>query len=165
MRKDESLRGAIELRLSGQAEKAREILLKLVEAYPDDAEVNYQTAWVHDILGCEREAVPFYVQAIELGLKGEDLEGALLGLGSTYRTLGKYEQAETTLRRGLKEFPQKRVFQIFLAMTLYNLERNHEAMELLLTNIVETTTDESILGYRRAILLYATQLDRVWNEE
>jgi hypothetical protein len=59
------LQEAIELRSTGHAEEARTILLDLVATYPDDAEISYQTAWVHDTLGREREAVPFYVQAIE----------------------------------------------------------------------------------------------------
>ncbi len=161
----DQLREAVELRSTGHAEEARELLSALAAKYPDDAEMNYQAAWVYDILGREREAMPFYVRAIELGLEGEDLEGALLGLGSTYRILGDYEQAEVVLRRGLKEFPQKRVFQIFLAMTLYNLERYHDAMELVLTNLAETTTDESILRRKQAILSYGMQLDHACDEE
>jgi tetratricopeptide (TPR) repeat protein len=158
------LQEAIELRSTGRAEEAQTILLDLVATYPDDAEINYQTAWVHDNLGLEREAVPFYVRAIELGLSGEDLEGALLGLGSTYRTLGEYQQAEETLRRGMTMFPHNRAFQVFLAMTLYNSRRYQEAMELLLTNLAETTADETILRYKRAILFYAPQLDQTWDE-
>jgi tetratricopeptide (TPR) repeat protein len=144
--------------------EARTILLDLVATYPDDAEINYQTAWVHDTLGREREAVPFYVQAIELGLSGPDLEGAFLGLGSTYRTIGAYQSAEETFRRGMATFPHNRALQVFLAMTMYNLHRYQEAMELLLTALAETTSDETILQYKRAILFYAPQLDQVWDE-
>lgn len=158
------LQEAIELRSTGRAEEARTLLLELAAAYPDDAEVNYQTAWAHDNVGLEREAVPFYVRAIELGLSGAELEGALLGLGSTYRALGAYPQAEETLRRGMREFPHNRSFQVFLAMTLYNLRQHQEAMELLLTALVETTADESILRYKRAISFYAPQLDQTWEE-
>ncbi len=158
------LEEAIELRSAGRAEEARAILLELVAASPNDAEINYQTAWVHDTLGREREAVPFYVRAIELGLSGADLEGALLGLGSTYRTLGMYQQAEDTLRRGIQAFPHNRAFPVFLAMTQYNTRHYSEAMELLLTTLAETTADASILRYKRAILFYAPQLDQTWDE-
>lgn len=159
------LQEAIELRSTGRAEEARTILLGLVAAHPDDAEINYQTAWVHDTLGREREAVSFYVRAIEQGLTDKDLEDALLGLGSTYRTLGEYQQAEETLRCGMATFPNNRAFQVFLAMTLYNLHRYHEATELLLTNLAETTSDATIIQYKRAILFYAPQLDQVWDGE
>lgn len=159
------LQEAIALRSTGDAQEARTILLDLVAAYPDDAEINYQTAWVHDTLGREREAVPFYVRAIEQGLSGKDLEGAFFGLGSTYRTIGAYQASEETFRRAMVAFPHNRAFQVFLAMTLYNLHRYQEAVELLLTNLAETTSDEAILQYQRAILFYAPQLDQTWDAE
>jgi predicted Zn-dependent protease len=79
--------------------------------------------------------------------------------------LGAYEQAEETLRGGITTFPHNRAFQVFLAMTLYNLHRYQQAMELLLTTLTETSSDESILQYKRAILFYAPQLDQMWNGE
>jgi predicted Zn-dependent protease len=76
-----------------------------------------------------------------------------------------YQQAEETLRRGMVAFPHNRAFQIFLAMALYNLHRYQEAMELLLTNLAETTSDDAILSYKRAILFYTPQLDQTWDGE
>ena len=89
------------------------LLLELVAAYPDEAEITYQTAIVHDNLGLERESIPFYIQTLTRGLSGPDTatklmkrERAFPGLGSTYRGPGEYRQAEETLRRGLREFPE-----------------------------------------------------------
>ncbi|WP_309244147.1 tetratricopeptide repeat protein, partial [Paenibacillus sp. GbtcB18] len=47
--------------------------------------------------------------------------GAWLGLGSTYRALGEYESARTCFRHAIREYPEAREFQIFYAMSLYNL--------------------------------------------
>ena len=159
---------AIQLRETGRAkqdqailEEARTLLLELVAAYPDDAEITYQTAVVHDNLGLSREAIPFYLRALSQGLSGSDLERALMGLGSTYRALGEYKQAEETLRRGVKEFPHNRAIQVFLAMTLYNLQDYKEAMELVLTNLMETTSDETLQYYKRVISYYALHLDEI----
>ncbi|GCE09755.1 tetratricopeptide repeat protein [Dictyobacter aurantiacus] len=160
------LQTAIQLREVGRPQEARTLLLELLALYPDDAELNYQTAWAHDNLGLESEAVPFYLRAIELGLSKDSLQGALLGLGSTYRTLGEYKKAEQMLRRGMQEFPQDRAFPVFLAMALHNLQRHAEAMQLLLTNLAETTAEPSILCYKKALLFYAPQLDKTWaNDE
>ncbi len=159
---EEQLAEAIRLREAGEHEAARAMLLALVAAYPDDAQVQLQTAWVHDTLGLEREAVPFYERAFALGLAGEARRGALLGLGSTYRTLGAYPQAEETLRRGVREFPEDGAFPVFLAMVLYNRGQHAQAMELLLRALAETSDDTHIQRYRRAILLYADKLDHVW---
>lgn len=167
---------AIHLRETGRAkqdqailEEARVILLELIAAYPDEAEITYQTAIVHDNLGLERESIPFYVQTLTQGLSGPDTvtklmkrERAFLGLGSTYRGLGEYQQAEETLRRGLREFPQSRPLQVFLAMTLYNTEQYKEAMELVLTNLLETTSDETLQHFKRGLLFYALHLDETW---
>jgi tetratricopeptide (TPR) repeat protein len=153
---------AIQLREAGELEQARAMLLELVAAYPDDPVVNYQCAWSHDALGHEREAVPFYERAIALGLQGEQLAGALLGLGSTYRCLGEYQQAIETLGRGAAQFPEQRSFEVFLAMALYNAGAHAEATERLLRALAETSADASIQRYQRAILFYADKLDQTW---
>jgi tetratricopeptide (TPR) repeat protein len=160
---------AIQLREEGRAkqdqailDEARTLLLDLVAAYPDDAEINYQTGIAHDNSGLGREAITFYVQALELGLSGPDLERCLLGLGSTYRALGFYQKAEETLRRGVREFPHHRGLQVFLAMALYNTQSYKEAMELLLANLMETTSDEKLQYFKRGISYYAQHLDETW---
>ncbi len=158
----DELERAVYLRENGRAEEARELLLKLVAEKPDDPQINYQCAWVHDLLGREQEAVPFYERAIEEGLAGEDLEGAMLGLGSTFRALGDYQRAVETLRSGTTRFPNNRAMQVFLAMALYNAGECREAVELLLRNLAETTSDEGISAYNRAILFYAGRLDDTW---
>jgi tetratricopeptide (TPR) repeat protein len=153
---------AIQLRAEGRHEESRDLLLALHAAAPDDPLINYQCAWAHDLLGHELAAVPYYERAIALGLSGDELRGALLGLGSTYRCLGLYKQSAETLKRGADSFPDDRVFEVFLAMSLYNLGQPSPALELLLRHLAETTQDESILRYRRAILFYADKLDQTW---
>ncbi len=159
---DDRLAEAIRLREAGRLEESRALLLELVAAHGDDARVHYQTAWTHDRLGLEREAVPYYERALALGLDGDDLAGALLGLGSTYRALGDYERAVATLRRGAEAFPERRVMEVFLAMALYNAGHHREAMERLLRALAETSSDESIRRYQRAIAFYADKLDQTW---
>lgn len=153
---------AIALREAGQVEEARLLLLALHAERPDDPIVNLQCAWVHDKLGLEAEAVPYYEAAIRNGLEDEDLRHALLGLGSTYRTLGRYDEALTTLTRGVEDFPQDRAMQVFRAMALYNMGRPKEACEVLLRIISDTTADERIRAYESAIDIYAADLDRTW---
>ena len=47
-------------------------------------------------------------------------------------------------------------------MVCYNLGRHKEGMESLLAVLAATTTDPAIAPYRRAIALYAEDLDRRW---
>ena len=62
----------------------------------------------------------------------------------------------------MKEFPHNRAIQVFLAMTLYNLQFYKEAMELILTNLMETTSDEKLQYFKRGISYYASHLDETW---
>lgn len=153
----------IALRKEGKLDEAIHLAKELVSQEPADPIAHYQCAWCHDSAGLEKEAVPYYEKAIELGLTPEDdLPGALLGLGSTYRTLGQYEQAAKTLATGMHKFPEDRSFPVFLSMAYYNLGRHHEAMTLLLQNLAETSSDPAISAYQKAILFYANDLDKTW---
>lgn len=151
------------LRKEGKLDEAIVLAKELVQTEPANPVAQYQCAWCHDSAGLEKEAVPYYEKAIELGLSPEDdLAGALLGLGSTYRTLGRYEEAAETLAKGMQQFPDDRSFPVFLSMAYYNLGRHHEAMTLLLQNLAETTSDPSLFAYRKALLFYANDLDKTW---
>lgn len=153
---------AISLREEGKLEESKDLMLEIVGDNPDDPVANYQCAWSHDRLGLETEAVPYYVRAIDRGLTGADLEGAFLGLGSTYRTIGEYEKSFETLARGVDQFPGNRALQIFLSMSLYNLGKHAEAMEILLRNIAETSRDPEIIKYERALFYYKDRLNETW---
>ena len=151
-----------EARRSGDLEGARQLALGLAAEHPRDAELQYEAACVHDELGREAEAVPFYEAALVLGLPEESLRGAYLGLGSTLRTLGRYRQAEATLRAGLARFPDAAELKTFLAMTLHNLGQSRQAVELLLTVLADTSADAHVATYRKAIRFYARDIERVW---
>ncbi|MDM5278181.1 tetratricopeptide repeat protein [Paenibacillus silvae] len=157
------LQQAIGWRQGGKLKEAIELLHKITDQEPDHGEAWYQLAWAHDSLGLEREAVPYYEKALQLELSAEDRAGAILGLGSTYRTLAQYKQAQMWLLTGINEFPERREFEVFYAMVLYNLGEHAEAMQRLLIQLADTSTDQGISDYSRAIRYYADQLDRVWN--
>jgi tetratricopeptide (TPR) repeat protein len=152
-----------ELRKNGQHEEAKAQLVKLAAQFPANPVVQYETACVHDFLGFEREAVPFYLAAIQNGLSGNELRNTYLGLGSTYRTLGMYEESKKTFLEGLHHFPEATEIRVFLAMTQYNLADYHTAVASLLKVIADTTADSETKSYARAIYEYAEDLDRIWD--
>lgn len=160
--RDRLLAEAVALRAGGAREEARERLVALAARLPGDAEVAYQTAWAHDVLGREAEAVPHYEAALAgSGLTADDRRGALLGLGSTYRTLGRYEEAVALLEGAVDAFPEDGALRAFLAMALYNTGRHHDSVRLLLTLVAETSGDPSVRAYRPAIEHYARDLDAI----
>lgn len=159
---DTQMQQAIELRKNGQAKQAKTILLNLLSSDPNDPMLLYQVAWTYDNLGLEAQAVPYYEQALANGLQGEDRQGAMLGLGSTYRTLAHYDKAAALFKQAIQDYPKAREFKVFYAMVLYNLEKYAEGMQLLMTELAETTSDKGIEQYQKAILFYADKLDQVW---
>ena len=163
--RDARLAEAMALRASGDEagrQRARELLLTLAAELPDDAEVAYQTAWLHDVLGLEAEAAPFYERALAgTGLAESDRLGSHLGYASTLRTLGRYPEAVAAFHEGLAEFPFDHALRTFLAMALYNVGEHHEAMRTLLETLAATSSDPGIQSYRPAIEYYAKDLDAV----
>lgn len=156
------LEKAIKYRESQQPKESNELLLELVLEFPNNASINYQCGWSFDLLGEEEKAVPYYEKSIDLGLSSNELEGALLGLGSTFRTLGEYEKSKKVLQKGMDAFPNNKAIQTFYSMTLYNLKEHKKAMEILLNCLLETTSDENLLRYERAINFYSDKLDETW---
>lgn len=158
----EKLASAIKLRESEKHEEARQLLLEVHAEFPDDPQVNYQCAWIHDLLGLEKEAISFYEKAIQAGLGGNELKSALLGMGSTYRCIGEYNKSIETFQQALNLFPNSHEFKVFLGMAYYNIDEHSKAMELLLNSLADTSSDEGILRYQRAIRFYSDNLDQTW---
>ena len=158
----EKLASAIRLRESEKHGEARQLLLELHSEFPEDPQINYQCAWIHDLLGLEREAIPFYEKAIQTGLSGDDLKSALLGMGSTYRCIGEYQLSIETFQHALTLFPNSHEFNVFLGMAYYNIGEHSKAMELLLNSLASTSSDEGVLRYQRAIRFYSDKLNQIW---
>ncbi|SDN09305.1 Tetratrico peptide repeat-containing protein [Psychrobacillus sp. OK028] len=153
---------AIILRNTGRTIESNELLLQLVEKYPNNASIHYQCGWSFDVLGEETQAISFYETAIKLGLPNDELEGAIIGLGSTYRALGFYEKSKDVFLNGIELFPNNKAIQVFYAITLYNLSEHSNATELLLNILLETTNEKQILAYEKALKFYSKHLDDVW---
>jgi RimJ/RimL family protein N-acetyltransferase len=161
---EERIKKGVQLREEGDIQASIELFKLLIEEEPRNGSIHYQCAWSHDALGKEREAIPYYEKAMRLGLNELDLQGAYLGLGSTYRTLGEYENAKQVLLNGMERFPDHNALKLFYSMTLHNSDEHSEAMEILLNLLAETSADQTIQSYRKAIKFYAGQLDKVWEQ-
>jgi tetratricopeptide (TPR) repeat protein len=158
----ERLEKALKLRADNLLKESNQLMMNIQSDYVEDAYVNYQTAWSFDVLGLEKEAVPYYEKAISLGLDDYDERAAYLGLGSTYRTIGEYSKSEEVFQTGISKYPDYKVLQVFYAMTLFNLKKQDESIEQLLDVVISSSADESILEYQSAIEFYKDKLHQVW---
>jgi len=155
--KDE-LDAIIGARAYGQSEEILPRLRKLEAKHPNVAEINYQLAWSCDVLDRAADALPYYEKAVALGLPPNELSGALIGLGSTLRSLGQLERSAEVLRSGQTQFPDNPEFAVFLSLTLHQQGKSAEALRLALDTLCETTDDPGLTAYQRAIRHAAAKL-------
>ncbi len=153
---------AIQLRKDNKPDQAMALLSGLLRDHPDDPAVNYQMAWTCDFTGKESEAVPYYEKAISNGLTGEDRKGAMLGLGSTYRCLGEYQKSLKIFDQAISEFSEDRSLKVFRALTLHNLGQSEDSIGQLLVLLLDTTSDQAIKAYDKALRFYSDKLSEKW---
>lgn len=158
----EQIAEVVRLRDAGLLDASRALSLSLLAEYPDDTALNLQAAWTHDTMGLEVEAVPFYERAIAAGLDDEDLRGALLGLGSTYRVIGRDADAARTLAQGIARFPDDGAMRAFYALALHSAGEHTHATQEFLRIILGTSQDPQIERYRRALSEYMEHPDERW---
>ncbi|MSU46267.1 MAG: tetratricopeptide repeat protein [Lacunisphaera sp.] len=155
---EEELDAIVGARAHGQLEEILPRLKSLDKSHPNVAQINHQLAWTCDVLDRAKDALPYYEKAVALGLPPNELSGALLGLGSTLRNLGKHERSAEVLRSGKIQFPESSEFDVFLALTFYQQGKHAEAMQLVLNTLCATTDDPGLTAYQRAIRHAATKL-------
>ncbi|WP_461613926.1 tetratricopeptide repeat protein [Clostridium sp. Marseille-QA1073] len=153
---------AINLRKSGKLRESNELLVKLANAYPEDAMINYHCACGLEALGLDADAIHYYENAIYGGLPNEDLQEAIINLGNNYRALGRYVKARQVFEYGLNIFPKNNAIKVFYAMTLHNLKEYEKSMEILLKVLAETSNDKNIMKYKKVIQFYSDKLDMRW---
>jgi tetratricopeptide (TPR) repeat protein len=113
-----------------------------------------ERAFDYDREGFEAEAIPHYEKAIAAGLSGEQLERALLGLGSSLRNVDRVEESVAVLEDACRRFPDHQALPVFLAFSLWSAGRRGEALALLARKLGEGS------GYERAVREYADAIER-----
>ena len=113
-----------------------------------------EQAVAYDREGYEAEAIPHYEQAIAAGLDDEQLQKAMLGLGSSLRNVDRIDESVSVLEDAVRRFPDHRSLPVFLAFSLWSAGRRGEALALLARRLGDGS------GYERAIGEYADDIER-----
>lgn len=150
------------LRERGEARAAIELLVPYAEANHDDGEVALMIAELCDSSGRTREAVPHYERALASDLPIEDFIEASIGLGSSLRALGEYEQSIAILDAAHAKRPDNRVVETFLAMAQFNAGHQQKAFETLLRILSEASANQDIRAYSGALTFYAEDIAATW---
>jgi len=161
---EETIARAKELRREDELDASQELLLNLLAEHPNDPLVLYEVGGSYDIMGEEKEAIPYYQKAIKAGLDGDELQECLVCLGSSQRNVGQFDEAVETLEKVVNQFPDDNSGKVFLALAYYSDGREDEAVRLLLELLLETTNDQNILNYADPLDYYKDNLDEVWDD-
>jgi tetratricopeptide (TPR) repeat protein len=138
----------------GDADATMAAMKGLVDERPaGDPDALYEWASVHDFLGREDEAVPFYRAAIEAGLSGERHPQAVIQLASTLRNIREAQAAVDLLKGCEPDAVVGSAGQAFLALALYDAGQPAEALRVALRALAPT-----LPLYSRAVLTYADAL-------
>lgn len=163
----ERLTAAVALRANGDPDAARPLLIALAAEFPDDANAQYQAGWVHDRLGLEHDALPYYQRALQLqtDLSAEDREGLHLALGSTLRNVGQLDASLAVLRSSVLSRPEDLALPCFVALTQHSAGQHAAALATLLDvalRLAAATPDAPasapLLRYTRALRSYEQEL-------
>lgn len=142
---------AAALRRNGDFTQAEALLQAALEQHPQSGELHYQMAWTMDVQGREQEAVSWYEDALRLRLEGEHLQGAYLGLGSTYKNVGRIQDSLETFRRAIRAFPENPALRVFLSLTLAADGRGMEACKEAMQVLLDFPDNGQVQQYRSAI--------------
>lgn len=155
----EAIEEARSLRRADDLEASQELLLELLEEYPSEPLVLFEVGGAYDVMGEVEMAIPYYRQAIGAGLEGDDLQECLICLGSSLRVVGESEDAVSLLEQAVDEFPNRNSGRAFLALAYYSNREYDRSVSLLLSLLLETTSDEDIKTYADALEYYIDNLD------
>jgi tetratricopeptide (TPR) repeat protein len=159
-RRNALLAQAVKLREAAAYPEACAAFADLTMKFPDDAEVWFQCAWAHDNASLEAEAAQFYERALALpGLSDAQRADALLGLGSTYRLLGRSEDAVRVLQAAVDTYPANNALRVFHAMAEFDSGLSTRAFATALRLLLDIAADKTIDEYRRPIAEYAAALE------
>lgn len=129
----------------------------LIATYPDDPRAHYELACSFDREGREEEAVAPYKRALALGLPEPHLQGLLLGLGSTLRNVGAFDEAVALLTGAVARYPEHADLRVFLAFARHSAG-DHAGAVVTLLDLVMASPGIVLHGYERAIRYYTDEL-------
>lgn len=129
----------------------------LVERHPESGECWYGMGGVLDQEGMEAEAIPCYEKALVLLPVAPWTPNAYLQLASSYRNVGRLDDAKNLLEEGLERFPDLRAQAVFLAFVEYDRGDGKAAVRRLV-DLILSVAPQALDPYARAIAHYRDAL-------
>lgn len=130
----------------------------LADKYPTSGRAKFELANVLDYLGEEAQAVPLYEEAISFGLSEEYEVYAKLQLGSSLRSVGRFEEAVSLLRDSVSQYPGTAAMRMFLGLALHSNGQSSEALQVSLQALLQHLDSNDVERYRPALENYVQEI-------
>lgn len=163
MDKEATLEKIRDLQDEDELEESLTLLLSLLEQYPEDPQILFEIGGVYDLLGSANDAIPYYRQAIDQGLEGSDLQECYICIGICQRAVGDYPESLETLEEAARLFPDDNSIKAFLSLSHYSNNQYHDAIQILLDILLQTSADDAIRDYSDTLEFYKDHLDEIWD--
>lgn len=154
---EEEIAAGRQLARDGDGEASIAYFREFVERHPDDPRAHYELACSFDREGREEDAVAPYRKALDLGLPEPHLQGLMVGLGSTLRNVGAYQESVEFLAAAVERYPDHADLRVFLAFALYSAG-DHAGALVEALDVILTAPGVDLHGYDRAIKWYTDEL-------
>lgn len=125
----------------------------LSEGHPESGDCSFALGGFFDSSGRPDEAIPRYERALALSPEAAWRPFAYLQLASSYRNVGRLEDAKRLLEEGMEKFPSLKAMPVFLAFVEYDLGNCKTSVRTLL-DLILSVAPEAVHPYRRAVAQY-----------
>jgi hypothetical protein len=122
---------------------------------PKTAQEHFKTACAHDRRGEEKEAIPHYRRALRLGLPKDEERGALLGLGSSLRLVGRIKESVALLEKAVKRHSAYPPLRAFRALSRFAAKKGSESD---VRDLEALIASGQLGGYQAVVELYYREL-------
>ena len=113
------------------------------------AEDTLRRAMALDRRSKEAQAIPLYQEAIRLGLGRASLRRAMIFLGSSLTTVGKFAEAVGQLQTAMKRFPNDPLVELFLGLAYCAEGRGLDAAGVLANTLLRESNNSDVVSFRR----------------
>ncbi len=119
--------------------------------HPRSARIHLHSAFAHDRIGNEEQAIPLYERALALGLDKADARDAHVCLASSLRNIGKSRIGSDVLNEVKDRYPRDVVFDLFTALLATELDRPHDAIRTLVGAVLRESDAPDLERYRNVL--------------
>ncbi|WP_353947956.1 tetratricopeptide repeat protein [Sporolactobacillus sp. Y61] len=142
----------------GQEEACLRLLRDLSKHQSDNGRLCLKYALALDHFSREEEAIPAYKKAMDSGLDPDDERVAMICLASSYRNVGKVDQAMAMITGAMEKYPGHIPVECFCSLILLDAGLEKMAVQQLVQVLLRELKPEAFEGFKEALKVKVNEL-------